>query len=239
MLLDNRLAVAAVLALGAVACGDDDDPITPPLNQETTFTVLIENVSTADLLPTARANGTVPLSPGVWIVYDGTNPLFTVGSEADEGTEAIAEDGNNAPEAAAFIVGATQGTFEAPGGSDPSPILGAGESVTFTITASPGDRLQIETMFAQSNDWFYGLGDNGLALFTGNTPISGDVTSSVVLYDAGTEEDEEPGLGTNQAPAQAGPNTGPTDDDPLIRVASGFTIPPAASVIRITITPQQ
>jgi hypothetical protein len=238
MSLKHRLPLFAALAIAAPAC-DDDDEVTPPIGEETTFTVTIENISTANLLPTSRANGTVPLSPGVWTVYDGTNPLFTVGSPADEGTERIAEDGNNAPEAAAFVLGGTQGTFASPGGSDPTPILGAGESVTFTFTASPGDRLQFETMFAQSNDWFYAFGDNGLALFNGTTAITGDVTSQVVLYDAGTEEDEAPGLGANQAPSQPAPDTGPADDNTLIRTASGFTIPATASVLRITITPQQ
>ena len=110
--------------------------------------------------------------------------------------------------------------------------------MTFTVTAAGGDRLNFETMFAQSNDWFILFGANGLALFDGTTPVSGDVTSQVVLYDAGTEEDTAPGVGPDQAPVQPAPNTGPTDDDRNIRVPGGFAIPPAAAVIRVTVTPQ-
>ncbi|MGH7718660.1 MAG: spondin domain-containing protein, partial [Gemmatimonadaceae bacterium] len=115
-------------------------------------------------------------------------------------------------------------------------------SATFTVTASPGERLQFETMFVQSNDWFYAFGGGGLALFNGDTPVSGDVTAQVVLYDAGTEEDTAPGTGPNQKPAQdpVAMNVGPADDNLAVRLAStsGFTIPATASVIRVTVTPQ-
>lgn len=237
-----RVASLAAIAFLAIACDDDDDDITNPPDDTRTFTVRIENVSENGTLDVTRLNGVVPLSPGVYIVHsEATNPLFTVGQQADEGTERIAEDGNNVPESQLFGPGtSSRGVFSAPGGPDNAPLIGPGEFVTFNITASPGDRLQIETMFAQSNDWFYTFGEEGLALFDGDDPISGDVTSEVVLYDAGTEEDTEPGTGPDQAPVQSAPNTGPTDDDRNIRLAStsGFTIPGTASVIRVTITPQ-
>jgi hypothetical protein len=118
------------------------------------------------------------------------------------------------------------------------PTLGPGESVTFNINAGGDDVLNFETMFAQSNDWFFSFGADGLSLFDGDTPVSGDVTSRVVLYDAGTEEDTGPGVGPDQAPVQVAPNTGPLDDNTTIRVPSGFTVPPAVSVIRVTVTPQ-
>jgi hypothetical protein len=236
----NRLWLVAAIAAGVTACDDDDDDIVDP-GDERTFTVTIENVSTNNLLATTRVNGTVPLSPGVWAVFTGQNPLFAVGSAADEGTERIAEDGNEAIEAAAAFGAAvaSHGTFSAPGGTNNSPIIGAGETATFTITAEPGDLLQIETMFAQSNDWFYAFGGEGLALFNGTTPITGDVTASLVLYDAGTEEDTAPGTGPDQATVQSTANTGPADDNTLIRLASlsAFTIPATTSVIRVTITP--
>jgi hypothetical protein len=133
--------------------------------------------------------------------------------------------------------------FQSPGGPDAGPAIAAGETATFTITASPGDRLQIETMFVQSNDWFYGFGGGGLALFSGRTPVSGDVTAQLVLYDAGTEADTPPGTGPSQKPAQppTATNVGAAESVP-IRPASErhptFTIPATASVIRVTITPQ-
>lgn len=238
----NRLCILAAIAAGLAACDDDDDDVVNPGN-ERNFTVTIENVSTNNLITTTRLNGAVPLSPGVWAVFTGTNPLFTVGQAADEGTQRIAEDGNETVEAAAPFgtAVASHGTFSAPGGADNSAFIGPGETATFTITASPGDLLQLETMFVQSNDWFYAFGGEGLALFTGTTPITGDVTASLVLYDAGTEEDTAPGTGPNQQPVQTAPNTGPVDDNTAIRLASTnttFTIPATTSVIKITITPQ-
>jgi hypothetical protein len=137
----------------------------------------------------------------------------------------------------------SSGVFQSPGGPDDGPAIFAGERTTFTITASPGDRFQIETMFVQSNDWFYGFSADGLALFNGNTPVGGDVTSQLVLYDAGTEQDTPPGTGPFQKPVQPpmGTNIGPSESVPIRRAADrhpNFGIPPTASVIRVTIRPQ-
>jgi len=61
-------------------------------------------------------------------------------------------------------------------------------------------------MFVQSNDLFYAPNGQGIALFDdqGN-PIDADVSQYLSLWDAGTEVDEEPGTGPNQAPRQNGP----------------------------------
>ena len=39
----------------------------------------------------------MPLSPGAWAVFQGDNPMFTVGAKADSGTELIAEDASSPP----------------------------------------------------------------------------------------------------------------------------------------------
>ncbi len=217
-------------------CSDDDDEPTGPT--ATTFTVTIENVSTENMLPTDRAMGLIPLSPGVYAVYQGDDPIFTVGGISDAGVEAIAEDGETAMTVAALATNANvseSGAFMGSGGA-----IVPGDNATFTIEAVPGDLLQIATMFVQSNDWFYAFGGGGLALFNGDTPISGDVTSSIMLYDAGTEEDTAPGEGPDQKLAQGDEiNVGPDDDNTAIRLASedGFTIPANNTVIKVTITP--
>ncbi len=81
-----------------------------------------------------------------------------------------------------------------------------------------------------------------MQLFTGNSPISGNVTAQLVLYDAGTEEDTAPGTGPNQKPVQSptATNFGPPDPNRSVRLASfpGVSIPAASAVIRVTITPQ-
>jgi hypothetical protein len=88
-------------------------------------------------------------------------------------------------------------------------------------------------MFAQSNDWFYSTGMNGIPFFNKGVPVSGDVSSQIDLWDAGTEANEEPGIGSNQAPRQPAPNTGPADPNNLVRMAN-TTLP---KVIKVTITP--
>ena len=70
--------------------------------------------------------------------------------------------------------------------------------------------------------------------------MTGDVTSRIRLWDAGTEVNEEPGLGPNQAPRQHAPNTGPAENGvvrPISEVKDGFHYPNVAEVIRVTITP--
>lgn len=233
------LSAIFAMTFGLMVVGCSEDAASPDPTP-VTFKVTIENVSQANTLPTDRADGTVPLSPGAYAVYQGDNPIFTVGGVADAGLELIAEDGDVAP-TVATLEGIERvsdaGDFTGPGG----PIL-SGESSTFTIVGLPGDRLQFASMFVQSNDWFYAFSGNGLDLFNGSTPVSGDVTASLVLYDAGTEEDTAPGTGPDQKPAQGDGviNVGPADDNTAIRAASedGFVIPGTASVIRVTIVPQ-
>src|SRR5208337_3578869 len=87
--------------------------------------------------------------------------------------------------------------------------LRSGEAFEFKVSGKPGEWLTIATMLGQSNDLFYSPREEGIALFdaTGQ-PIAGDITSQILLWDAGTGINEEPGLGPNQPAFQAAPNTG-------------------------------
>jgi hypothetical protein len=74
---------------------------------------------------------------------------------------------------------------------------------SFTIAAQPGDLLSFATMFGQSNDCFYGPKGGAIALFDQNgRPLMGDHAVEVVLYDAGTEVNQAPGVGPDQGPRQ-------------------------------------
>ncbi len=213
-----------------------------------TFEVRIEAVSTPNTLNSTRIDGTVPLSPGAYAVYAGANPMFTIGLPADKGIARIAEDGFPMKKVK-LLEGDPHvnlsGIFESPGGPDSGPAIFSGESAMFTISAKPGDHLQLATMFVQSNDWFYAFKDRGLALFEHTAPISGDVTSALELYDAGTENDTAPGTGPTQKPVQdpMATNYGAGGTAKGVEKASerhpDFDIPPVSSVIRVTITPQQ
>ena len=198
----------------------------------------VENVSTPGLINTPIAMVAVPLSPGAWAVFTGNDPMFTEGQKADIGTERIAEDGATGTkdaEMGALSRVRAHGIFKTAAG----PIL-PGQSAQFSFKASPGDMLQFESMFVQSNDWFYSFsGEKGLQLFNGGTPVTGDVTSALKLYDAGTEADTPPGTGPDQKPVQATDNQGPTESVVITGASMRypeFTIPATNAVIKVTIT---
>ncbi len=197
--------------------------------------VTIQNVSAGSSLPT-------PLAPGVWaVVAPGTpNPLF-VADEQDTGVglEALAEDGNPGPLAAALAGNAdvtASGVFNTPDGADgPGPLLPGG-TYSFTVEVGMAMRLYFATMFVQSNDLFYAPGDGLELMGKDGMPMTGDMTAMVQLWDAGTEQNEPPGTGPNQAPRQSDPNTGPAENGTVQEVETGDEYPDTAAVIKVSIT---
>jgi len=187
-----------------------------------TFTVTISNVSADSAVPT-------PLAPGAFAVHTSMDTLFAEGQpDRGEGLEALAEDGDPSALVAslqAIETVAIAGAFTNPdGGTEAGPAL-PGSNYTFSFEAVPGDYLSFATMFVQSNDWFFAPTSSGISLFDGDVPLEGDITDLIVLWDAGTEVDEEPGSGANQAPRQAGPNTGDAQNGTIAMVdGSGITV---------------
>jgi hypothetical protein len=187
---------------------------------------------------------TYPASPGAWVVHrSGTRPLFTAGeSDYGDGVEHIAEDGN--PTLLGTHLGALDGQlasaiFNMPVGSaSPGPIL-PGSKYQVTFDASPGDALSFATMLAATNDVFFAPNDTGIPLFDDEgEPLSGDVTDQIYLWDAGTEENEEPGIGPNTVTNQLAPDTGTNGENivqMLSEVSDGFTYPAVDSVLKVTI----
>lgn len=228
-------AVIAVAALSITAFGQKG---------ATKFKVRIENISNAAGF--SAANGMkwpFAISPGAYSIHRGSgNPLFKVGTYAGHtGLEAQAEDGN--PEMLVTVAShhagvLTNGTFNVPAGASmPGPVT-PGAAFEFQVMATPGAHLFITFMFGQSNDLFFG-NENGLDLFDkSGKPLEGDVTSQFGLWDAGTEVNEEPGIGPNQAPRQKGPNTGMSERRKVGPVKDGFTYPNITDVLRITVTPE-
>lgn len=200
----TRLALALSLLLPALA------PATASAESPTTFTVRIENISGDTDLPG-------PFAPGVWTVNDpSVTPLFDVNMpDRGDGLAALAEDGGVADLAAA-VAGQpgihSSGIFNTPvGASGPGPLF-PGSAYEFEVTANPGDYLSFASMLVQSNDIFVGPDANGVALFDASgTPRRGDITSETPFWDAGSELNEAPGMGPNQAPRQRAANTGPAE----------------------------
>ena len=78
----------------------------------TQFKVTIQDLATA-MLQTSEGDKPAPVSPGVWVVYGGQNPLYTPGMpDFGHGVEAIAEDGNAAP-LGAYVAANTGVTYPA------------------------------------------------------------------------------------------------------------------------------
>ena len=209
------------------------------------FTVRIENISNKDGF-TASNGAKFPfaLSPGMWVVHNKLDVrLLREGGKASvNGLDMQAEDGN--PEGLIKYLEhyhnqMLHGVFNTPvGASAPGPI-GPGGAYEFSFNAEPGMKLSLAMMFGQSNDWFYAFDANGIHLFEGNKPISGDVTSKLILYDAGSEKDEEIGIGPNQGPRQKTPNTGDDEKGVVHKAKTSVYFNKTAELFRVTITPEE
>jgi hypothetical protein len=208
----------------------------------TTFVVQIENIAPDNALVADGENVPVLLAPGVWLTHTNNRPLFASGfPDYGDGLEALAEDGDPAPLAASLDNDSGNlgsGVFNTPVGSTSPGPLAPGQTYEFTISASPGARLSFATMFVQSNDLFYSPTETGIALFSASgTPVNGDLTSLIRLWDAGTEINERPGIGNNQAPRQGTPNKGPFEGGLVRQVDDNFSYPRVSEVLRFTVRP--
>jgi hypothetical protein len=196
---------------------------------EMTFTVTVEELTTRHTLKLPDGSSTkAPLSPGIALVHQGANPLFTIGRPAREELERIAEAGQ--PEDAIAAMKKAKGVSE---------VLMFERTDTFTFQAKPGEMLTFATMFGQSNDCFYAPKGGDIALFDqSGRPMLAERAVEVVLYDAGTEVNQVPGIGPDQGPRQ-NPNTwrqGELEHATVEPVRDTFAYPPTAEVIRVTIS---
>jgi hypothetical protein len=197
------------------------------------FKVLIENISDKNGL-TAQDGSKYRfgLSPGVYTLGKNAESLFKDGAKASAAIESMAEDGK------IDLFKGVSGKFEIPVGADkPAPIFEGG-SYEFKFSASKGARLNFVTMFGPSNDLFYAP-RQAIDLFDAKgNPITGDVTDKFLLWDAGTEVNQPPGIGPDQAPLQKAPKTGAREHGVVHMVNDGFTYPKTTSVMRVTISVQ-
>lgn len=228
------VAVGAVLGLAAVAAANGDKP--------TQFAIRVENTTQAEAF--TASNGvkwSLAFSPGTAVVHTLKAPIFTAGKkDRGQGLEAQSEDGDPSTLAKSLVGGKgikSVAVFNTPAGaSAPGPIT-PGTAYETTISAVPGDRLSLTLMMGQSNDWFYAPAESGIELFKNGKAISGDISSQMMLWDAGTEVDQEAGIGSNQGPRQKGPNTGKAENGVVRRVQDGKTYSNAAAVLRVVIKP--
>jgi hypothetical protein len=230
------LTAGLILGLAGIASANGGNP--------TKFTIRLENITKPDAF--TASNGvkwSLAFSPGLAVVHTDKAPIFTAGKkDRGKGLEAQSEDGN--PDMLAKSLTGGKGiksvaVFNMPvDAGAPGPIT-PGAAYEVTITAMPGDRLTLTTMMGQSNDWFYGPGESGIELFKDGKPISGDITSQIILWDAGTEVDQEVGIGADQGPRQKAPNTGKAENGMVRKIQDGKAYSKASDVMRVTIMPAQ
>jgi len=228
------VTIGAILTVAGIASANGDEP--------TKFTIRIENITKPDAF--TASNGvkwSLAFSPGTAVVHSENAPIFTSGKkDRGKGLEAQAEDGD--PSMLAKSLQGAKGiksvtVFNTPvGASAPGPIT-PGAAYETTITAMPGDRLSMTLMMGQSNDWFYAPDERGIELFKNGQAVSGDMTAQIVMWDAGTEVDQEPGIGSDQGPRQKAPNTGKAENGVVHKIQDGKLYSQASSVMRVTITP--
>lgn len=180
-----------------------------------------------------------PFAPGVYAIHaSNSNPIFVNNSpDNGAGLENLAEDGDPG------VLGASLAllnyveksmVFNTPeGAAGPGPLL-PGSAYSFTFTAEDGSNLSLALMLVESNDLFYTFDDNGIPLFKNGSPVSGDVTQSISLWDAGTEVNEYPGAGMNQ-PLRGGAMTGADENGNVMMVNDGFIYPSVDEAIKVTI----
>jgi hypothetical protein len=242
----------------------DDESMDDGMGEPATVTVRVENVAPTDFYSAdAATGGQVWITPGAYGVHTGPNPIFTEGAEASPGLEAIAEAGRpGGTEENGSLVGSLGGTSEVVSvgawtpentvadPNDPmeevpgAPPIAPGGAFEFEVTAGPDQHLSFATMFVPSNDLFFAPGANGVPLFADGSPVEGDVTDQIGLWDAGTEPNQQPGFGDVGAPLQqqnGDPDAGPDEGGvvrPIEAVEDGYEYPAVDSAIQVTVTPQ-
>lgn len=252
--LVSVLALAASTAL-TIGCSDDGSSADPsgsgagpgaggsgsggsgggPVAQTAKFSVRFENVSGDATFSTA-------ISPAQWLVHSAANPLFDEGmADRGKGLEHIAEDGNPT-DLDASLEGAdgvaAHGVVNIPvGAEEPGPIFPGGAFEVEVEASSDSPLLSFASMFGNSNDVFFAPEGKGIALFdeAGEPIAEQDVTSQVLLWDAGTEVDQAPNSGPVQAPRQGDPNTGPHEGRLGAFADSTRALPSAWQVARVSV----
>lgn len=123
------------------------------------------------------------------------------------------------------------GTFK---GTGSPPVVFPGESVSFSFSAAKNQRLTFATMYGWSNDLFFAPENPGIRLYGDDgTPITGDVSAQIKLWDNGTRVNGAPGMalahpGTAEATPKDIKEIQGTDDN-------GHTFLPASQLMNVSL----
>lgn len=123
------------------------------------------------------------------------------------------------------------GTFQ---GMGQSPLIMPGDSVSFKFSAAKGEGLTFACMYGWSNDLFFAPENPGIQLFEADgSPVEGDVSSQVKLWDNGTRINQQPGSNVMH------PGTAETTPKNIMEVtgtdAQGNTYLPASALMNVNL----
>ena len=123
------------------------------------------------------------------------------------------------------------GTFKNTG---VSPLIKPGESVAFQFSAAKGQAVTFVCMYGWSNDLFFAPANPGIKLYQDNgTPIEGDVSGQLKLWDNGTRINQVPGATVSH------PGTAETTPKNITEVsgtdAQGNTYAAASTLMKATL----
>jgi hypothetical protein len=123
------------------------------------------------------------------------------------------------------------GTFK---GTGTPPVILPGQSVSFTFSAAKNQRLTFATMYGWSNDLFFAPENPGIKLYNDDgTPITGDVSAQIKLWDNGTRVNQAPGMNVMH------PGTAVTSSQNIKEVMGnddyGNTYLPASSLMKVSL----
>ena len=182
----------------------------------------------------ANSGLTSVFGPGVFVVHEpDQEPFFTLDEpDRGEGLEDLAEDGNPLPLGNAlqdlgdFAFVSVYGPGDVAQGY--SPIEPGGVS-DFGVDVAEGQVVSVAFMFSQSNDAF-------LAATFDPFTAAAELTPEFLLHDAGTEANQEPGVGDDQGPRQVEADSGEADPDDTVRLlGDGFAYPTVPDFLRVTL----
>lgn len=210
---------------------------------------------------TNEGNSGFFLTPLFAATHDGNFDIFSPGSAASAGLEALAEDGNNSVIATALDVAqpsALSTTIANAAGFGGAPVIDPNETATAVITgldAVNNRYFSYGSMIIPTNDAFIANGNPlQYELFNAAGDFNGPITIQIFasqIWDAGTEIND--GMG---APFQTGGGTSSDENGTVALagsldtfltlerpgglgpVADGFTLSPDELVATITIVPE-
>ena len=178
-----------------------------------------------------------PLSPVLVVIYNGIdNPIYKLGeNDRGQGLKYLAQRG--VPDSLAAYLKNIKGVkavynLAAANTRVLLPVINGqpGGKVSQAITLNSGDQVAIATMYGFSNDWFFATAVSATALTQ-----SGDISSTVQLYNDGTAVDQFPGAGVTQFNLAGTPLV---ENAPISLVPNPnafTTLPAIPNIIKITL----